>query len=149
LKVVGTMSIYSNQQSVASDVGLAAGQQERAKTFTIGDLSREFGVTLRTLRFYEDKGLLTPRREGTTRVYGLRERETMRIICQAKRMGFTLTEIRAMVAQDRTSEAPAASLKLSLSQVEEQIAHLEQQRAEIEEALVELKAHRATLSAAA
>jgi DNA-binding transcriptional MerR regulator len=149
LKVVGTMSIHSNEQSVESADALGARRTDRAKTYTIGDLAREFGVTLRTLRFYEDRGLLSPRREGTARIYDARDRARLAVILKGKQLGFTLTEIRAMVAEERGGEAPAANLKLSLAQVEDQISHLEQQRTEIEEALVELKAHRDSLVAAA
>jgi DNA-binding transcriptional MerR regulator len=149
LKVVGTMSINSNEQSLAVDEGLAGRRPDRAKTFTIGDLAREFGVTLRTLRFYEDRGLLSPRREGTARIYDQRDRALLRLILKGKQLGFTLTEIRAMVAEERAGETPAANLKLSLAQVEDQISHLEQQKSEIEQALEELKAHRASLVAAA
>ena len=119
------------------------------KTYTIGDLAREFGVTLRTLRFYEDRGLLSPRRDGTARIYDARDRARLAVILKGKQLGFTLTEIRAMVAEERGGEVPAANLKLSLDQVDDQIRHLEQQKVDIEQALVELKAHRDGLVAVA
>jgi DNA-binding transcriptional MerR regulator len=144
-KVVGIMSINSPEQTSFA----AARRVDRPKTYTIGDLAREFGVTLRTLRFYEDRGLLSPRREGTARIYDARDRARLSVILKGKQLGFTLTEIRAMVAEERGSEVPAANLKLSLAQVEDQIAHLEQQRTEIEQALEELRAHRDTLVSAA
>lgn len=143
------MSINSNEQSVAADEGLGSQRLDRAKSYTIGDLAREFGVTLRTLRFYEDRGLLSPRREGTARIYDQRDRARLSVILKGKQLGFTLTEIRAMVAEERTGETQAANLKLSLAQVEDQISHLEQQKTEIEQALSELRAHRASLVAAA
>lgn len=122
---------------------------EGAKYYTIGDLAREFGVTLRTLRFYEDRGLLSPRRDGTARIYDARDRERLSVILKGKQLGFTLTEIRAMLAEERSGNGPAMNLKLSLDQVEDQIQHLEQQKKEIEEALAELQARRAGLAAAA
>lgn len=122
---------------------------EGAKVYTIGDLAREFGVTLRTLRFYEDRGLLSPRRDGTARIYDARDRERLSVILKGKQLGFTLTEIRAMLAEERSANGPATNLRLSLDQVEDQIRHLEQQRIEIEEALEELKARRASLAVAA
>jgi DNA-binding transcriptional MerR regulator len=122
---------------------------EGAKSFTIGDLAREFGVTLRTLRFYEDRGLLSPRRDGTARIYDARDRDRLSVILKGKQLGFTLTEIRAMLAEERSANGPAMNLKLSLDQVEDQIRHLEQQKIEIEEALKELKARRTSLAAAA
>jgi DNA-binding transcriptional MerR regulator len=119
-----------------------------ARLFTIGDLAREFGVTLRTLRFYEDRGLISPRRDGTARIYDARDRERLSVILKGKQLGFTLTEIRAMLDEDRTGSS-AANLKLSPDQIEDQIRHLEQQKAEIEEALAELRARRTNLAAAA
>ena len=140
------MSINSNEETSSL---LAARRVDRPKTYTIGDLAREFGVTLRTLRFYEDRGLLSPRREGTARIYDARDRARLSVILKGKQLGFTLTEIRAMVAEEKGGEVAAANLKMSLAQVEDQIAHLEQQRGEIEQALEELKAHRNSLVAAA
>jgi DNA-binding transcriptional MerR regulator len=127
----------------AGDIG------EGAKFYTIGDLAREFGVTLRTLRFYEDRGLLAPRRDGTARIYDARDRERLSVILKGKQLGFTLTEIRAMVAEERSGSGAAMNLKLSLDQIEDQIRHLEQQKIEIEEALAELHSRRAGLAAAA
>ena len=140
--MVGTLTINSAEPQTA----LAARRSDRPKSYTIGDLAREFGVTLRTLRFYEDRGLLAPRREGTARIYDARDRARLSVILKGKQLGFTLTEIRAMLAEERPGEAPA-NLNLSLSQVEDQISHLEQQRVEIEQALAELKSHRETLIA--
>ncbi|WP_210497049.1 MerR family transcriptional regulator [Microvirga antarctica] len=128
------------------DAGLI-GDSERS--FTIGDLAREFGVTLRTLRFYEDRGLLSPRREGTSRIYDLRDRDRLSVILKGKQLGFTLTEIRAMLAEGRVANGAAANLNLSLDKIEDQIRHLEQQRVEIDEALAELRSRRAAIAVAA
>jgi len=122
---------------------------DQDRSFTIGDLAREFGVTLRTLRFYEDRGLLSPRRDGTARIYDLRDRDRLSVILKGKQLGFTLTEIRAMLAEDRMANGVAANLNLSLDKIEDQIRHLEQQRVEIDEALAELKSRRASLAVAA
>jgi DNA-binding transcriptional MerR regulator len=143
------MSIDSNGYAVSSDEGQAARRPDLVKTYTIGDLAREFGVTLRLMRFYELRGLLSPQRDGTARIYTKRDRERLAVILKGKRLGFTLTEIRAMLVEDRSGEAPTVDLKLSIAQIDDQIAHLEQQKAEIEEALVELKGHRVSLVAAA
>ncbi|MBZ6078612.1 MerR family transcriptional regulator [Microvirga puerhi] len=120
-------------------------EADDSRFYTIGDLAREFSVTLRTLRFYEDRGLLAPRREGTARIYDARDRDRLSVILKGKQLGFTLTEIRAMLAEERGNNGIAANLNLSLSQIEDQITHLEQQRIEVEEALVELRACRARL----
>jgi DNA-binding transcriptional MerR regulator len=119
-------------------------RQDAGKTYTIGDLAREFAVTLRTLRFYEDRGLLSPKREGAARIYDARDRSRLSVILKGKQLGFTLTEIREMLAEER-GEAPASNLNLSLAQVEDQIAHLQNQKQEIEQALAELTAHRNSL----
>jgi DNA-binding transcriptional MerR regulator len=140
------MDIEANGKYAAiSDAGVGA---DNAKSYTIGDLAREFSVTLRTLRFYEDRGLLSPRREGTARIYDARDRDRLSVILKGKQLGFTLTEIRAMLAEDRVANG-AANLTLSLDQIEDQIAHLEQQKTEIEQALAELKSRRAGLAVAA
>jgi DNA-binding transcriptional MerR regulator len=131
------------QEVAAEDAG------EGAKSYTIGDLAREFGVTLRALRFYEDRGLLSPRRDGTARIYDARDRNRLSVILKGKQLGFTLTEIRAMLAEERSSDEPSSNLNLSLDQIEDQIRHLKQQKAEIEEALAELHARRSSLAAAA
>ena len=139
------METLANRAAI-SDSAIVA---EQAKVYTIGDLAREFSVTLRTLRFYEDRGLLSPRREGTVRIYDARDRDRLSVILKGKQLGFTLAEIRAMVAEDRAAGGAAANLKLSLDQIEDQIVHLEQQKVEIEQALVELRARRAGLAVAA
>lgn len=141
----GNMNAYNLEQTTAS----AIKPFENSSSFTIGDLAREFGVTLRTLRFYEDRGLLSPRREGLARIYDVRDRDRLAVILKGKQLGFTLTEIRAMLAEERLGEGLSANLKLSLAQIEDQIQHLEQQKVEIEEALLELKSRRATFVAAA
>src|SRR5690349_24869134 len=105
---------------------------DQDRSFTIGDLAREFGVTLRTLRFYEDRGLLSPRRDGTARIYDARDRERLSVILKGKQLGFTLTEIRAMLAEERSANGPAMNLRLSLDQGEAQIRHPEQQKRELE-----------------
>jgi DNA-binding transcriptional MerR regulator len=126
----------------------AAGARDArgSRSFSIGDLSREFGVTLRTLRFYEDRGLLQPRREGATRVYDAADRARLSVILKGKQLGFTLTEILNMVAQEEGSVAAPPDLNLSVDQIEVQISNLETQRAEIDRALAELRAHRDRLT---
>ena len=116
--------------------------------YTIGDLAREFDVTLRALRFYEDKGLLSPRREGLARLYSAADRVRLQLILKGKRLGFTLAEISEMVeAHERQDAGADQQLKLSREKCLEQIAHLEQQRREIEDAILELKRTHETLSA--
>src|SRR5437016_6657522 len=92
--------------------------------FTIGELAQEFGVTLRTLRFYENKGLLAPQREGLTRLYSPSDRARLGLILKGKKLGFTLTEIRQMIAAEQ-GLADAQALKLSREKCLEQIDLLE------------------------
>ena len=77
------------------------------KLYTIGDLAREFGVTLRTLRFYEDRGLLSPRRDGTARIYDPRDRERLSVILKGKQLGFTLTETAPWWPRSAPAAGPA------------------------------------------
>jgi DNA-binding transcriptional MerR regulator len=105
---------------------------------TIGELATSFGVTLRTLRFYEKRGLLKPRRRGTARLYDSQDRERLALILQGKRLGFTLTEIRALVAPAKEG-ADSRALDLSREKCVEQIKLLERKRREIETALTELR----------
>ncbi len=109
---------------------------------TIGDIARDFDVTLRTLRFYEARGLLAPRREGMNRFYSDQDRSRLELILKGKRLGFTLTEIRAMVGQ--TSEV-RSGLKLSLPQVDEQLKLLRSQLEECKAAIDELESQRSVL----
>jgi DNA-binding transcriptional MerR regulator len=122
-------------------------QAETERMFSIGDLAREFGVSLRTLRFYEDRGLLSPKRQGTMRLYGARERVRLSMILKGKQLGFTLGEISAMLASDEAARGTPGELKLSLDQIKDQISHLERQKAEIETAIEELVLTRERLAA--
>src|SRR5437868_14041112 len=78
---------------------------------TIGELSREFGVTLRALRFYENKGLISPQRDGLSRLYSQGDRTRLALILKGKKLGFTLGEIRQMIAVEE-GEAGAKTLAL-------------------------------------
>lgn len=110
------------------------------RTYSISDLAKEYGITLRTLRFYEDKGLLSPKRQGLARIYDGRDRARLATILKGKHLGFTLTEIRHMIAVEEADMRPTAELKLSLDKVTEQISHLERQKADLEAAIKELRA---------
>jgi len=105
--------------------------------FTIGELSCEFGVTLRALRFYENKGLISPRRDGLSRLYSPGDRTRLALILKGKKLGFTLGEIRQMIAVEER-DADTKTLALSREKCLEQIELLQKQKAEIEEGLNEL-----------
>ncbi len=104
------------------------------KTYTISELAREFQVTPRALRFYEDKGLLSPTRDGLNRVYSVRDRARLKLILQGKSVGFSLSDIREILDL-YTLEGHRAQLKLSLKKSREQVRNLEKQREDIEAAL--------------
>lgn len=106
---------------------------------TISDVAKAFGVTLRALRFYEDKGLLTPHRDGSARLYDERERERLSLILNGKKLGFTLGEIREMIAT-RSGGESQTTLALGAEQIASQIEHLKRQRDDIDEAIAELSA---------
>ncbi|BBF94873.1 MerR family transcriptional regulator [Blastochloris tepida] len=135
--------MMKEHEIAASGVEARTGYSEtkianRSDYFTIGDLAREFGVTLRALRFYEDKGLLSPKREGLTRLYSGTDRNRLVLILKGKRYGFTLSEIKAMIALHEGRD-DAANLALSQETILQQIAVLEKQRQEIDEAIAELR----------
>lgn len=108
------------------------------KYFRIGDLASEFGVTLRTLRFYEDKGLISPRRNGVTRLYSRRDRARLKLILLGKRLGFSLEEVRKMIELYDPYGKNEKQLRVALEKGERQMQHLHAQRAEIDEAIAEL-----------
>src|SRR5688572_1738427 len=114
--------------------------------FTIGELSREFGVTLRALRFYENKGLISPHRDGLSRLYSQGDRTRLALILKGKKLGFTLGEIRQMIAAEEGDAADRNALSLSREKCLEQIEMLQRQKAEIEEGLSELHRIYAQLS---
>jgi DNA-binding transcriptional MerR regulator len=104
---------------------------------SINEIAREFGVTLRALRFYETKGLLTPQRHGARR-YGAAERRRLALLLKAKSLGFTLAEIRKMIGATAPG-ADAGALDISRRQCFEQIKLLEERKRGIEAALAELR----------
>jgi len=104
---------------------------------TIGELAREAGVTLRALRFYQSKGLLRAKRHGSTLMFTAEDRDRLALILQGKRLGFTLSEIREMLAA--RARGDMHTLPISRKKCVEQINLLERQRRDIEMALAELR----------
>jgi len=109
-------------------------------TYGIAELAREFGVTTRTIRFYEDKNLLTPAREGQRRIYSQRDRVRLRLIMRGKRLGFSLDEILEMIDLYDEDPTEIAQLKLFISKIHERRVVLERQREDIASILDELDA---------
>jgi DNA-binding transcriptional MerR regulator len=109
------------------------------RTHTIQDLTREFGVTARTLRHYEQQGLIAPERRGQARVYSARDRARLSLILRGRRVGFTLAEIAAGLDLYDLGDGGMAQLTHAQRLFGERIAMLERQKADIEEMLAELK----------
>jgi len=109
-------------------------------SFSIGDLSRELAVTTRTIRFYEDQGLLAPRRQGQNRIYGPRDRVRLQLILRGKRLGFSLREIRDMLEMYDAPEGEVGQLRHFIAKMRERRADLRRQRADIDAVLGELDA---------
>lgn len=107
-------------------------------TWTIGDLAREFDVTTRTIRFYEDEGLLAPARRGRVRLFNQRDRTRLKLILRGKRLGFRLSEIREIVDMYNAPPGEAGQLQLLIGKIEARRERLLRQREDIAVALREL-----------
>ena len=94
--------------------------------FTIGELARECGITARTLRFYEEKGLLSPRRDGLERLYSRRDRTRLKYVLMGKTVGFSLDEVREMLDLYDIGDGQTAQLTAARAKLGERIAQLEQ-----------------------
>lgn len=101
------------------------------RTFTIRQLCREFAVTPRALRFYEDKGLLSPTRSGMNRVYSPRDRARLLLILRGKRVGFSLSEIREMLDLYDEDDIHVTQMATSITRFRKRIVELEAQKVEI------------------
>ena len=115
---------------------------------TITELAREAGVTARAIRFYESKGLLTPHRAGTTRIYTHRERGRLQLILRGKRLGFSLTDIGEYLDLYDADPTQHDQIVLLLDKVNNRIGELESQKADIDDTLKELSSVRAQALAA-
>ena len=107
---------------------------------SIGDLARGFDVTTRAIRFYEDQGLLAPRREGQRRIYTPRDRARLKLTLRGKRLGLTLSEIRELIDMYEPGRDERPQLARFLSVLESHKASLVQQRADIDAQLSEIAA---------
>jgi DNA-binding transcriptional MerR regulator len=114
-------------------------ETERAE-FSISDLAREFDVTPRAIRFYEDQGLLAPRREGQRRVYTPRDRTRLKLTLRGKRLGLTLSEIRDLIDMYEPGRDERPQLERFLAALEAHRTVLERQSEDIEAQLAEITA---------
>ena len=106
----------------------------------IQEVARELGLTMRALRFYEDKGLITPQRVGTTRIYGKREVARARLVLRGRRLGFTVREIKEFLDLYDVDPEHAEQRRRFLARVRERLDELEQRKAAIDETIAELRA---------
>jgi DNA-binding transcriptional MerR regulator len=105
----------------------------------IGEMAKSFGVTLRTLRFYEDKGLLKPFRDGATRLYTRRDKARLKLILLGRKIGFSLRDVKQMMDLYDPSGTNARQLRVTLEKSEKQLARLNKQRALLDEAIGDLQ----------
>jgi len=108
------------------------------KTFSISDLSKEFDVTTRSIRFYEDQGLMKPTRRGQTRIYSPQDRVRLKLILRGKRLGFSLAETRRLFDLYDADRSSVQQLHTMLSLIDEKKEHLQQQMEDITVVLMEL-----------
>lgn len=106
--------------------------------FTITELTREFGISTRTIRFYEDEGLINPVRRGRTRLFRKSDRRLLSFILRGKRLGFSIAEIREIMQMYKEPPGEEGQLRLLIKKVDEKRDELEQKRRDIEETMREL-----------
>ncbi len=113
--------------------------EQKIKTYSITDLSKEFDITTRTIRFYEDKGLIIPTRDGQRRIYTPRDRVRLRLIMRGKRLGFTLSEIQELIDLYDTDRSEVTQLQVFIDRIHQRRDVLSQQQQDIQAILSELE----------
>ena len=104
----------------------------------IGEMAKKYGITLRTLRFYEDKGLISPKRDGSTRLYSHRDKARLKLILLGRKVGFSLRDVKQILDLYDPKGANTKQLRLALDKSEKQLSRLQKQRMVIDEAIEEL-----------
>ncbi len=119
----------------SNDDAVSETQEEYTR---IGEMAKTYGVTLRTLRFYEDKGLISPLRDGSTRLYSRRDKARLKLILLGRKVGFSLRDVKQIMDLYDPNGATTKQLRLTIDKSEKQLARLQKQRAAIDEAISEL-----------
>jgi DNA-binding transcriptional MerR regulator len=130
MKLVSPGEAVANTNNVPVETG-----EDLAR---IGEMAKKYGVTLRTLRFYEDKGLLNPQRDGSTRLYTRRDKARLKLILLGRKVGFSLRDVKQMMDLYDPTGSNTKQLRLALDKSEKQLARLQKQRALIDDAINEL-----------
>lgn len=133
------VEINAGETGPSDDETVAAGYKR------IGEMAEEFGVTLRTLRFYEDKGLLTPLRQGNMRLYDHRDQTRLKLVLLGRKVGFSLREVKQMMDLYEPAGSNVRQLKVTLEKSERQMARLQAQKAALDEAIGELSGAMSTV----
>jgi DNA-binding transcriptional MerR regulator len=119
---------------------LAGNEAAAGRLYSIGDLAGEFGISSRAIRFYEDQGLLAPRRIGGNRIYSARDRARLQLILRGKRLGFALADVKELLDLYDVDRDHLEQLRATLVKGRTRIAELERQQQEIAQTLAELRA---------
>ncbi|MGD8429888.1 MAG: MerR family DNA-binding transcriptional regulator [Ectothiorhodospiraceae bacterium] len=114
-------------------------ESTKGSTYSISDLAREFDITTRAIRFYENRGLLSPRRDGQRRIYSQRDRTRLKLTLRGKRLGMTLAEIKEVFDLYDMAHGEERQLERYVEILQEKREALAQQRRDVEEALQELE----------